>query len=449
MLAAILGVDEDEAAERLNRTVLVTIGTEPDALSWANEIIALLGLTVQVTRDPSKQLHAELVIGSARPQTSAPRLYAAIDAASATIAAEPVRRRPTSPHPLLAATAACAVAAAAVNLVVDDHALPPVRLPLVFEFKQLGIPPGALDRSVDLTGAVLVGAGAVGHGFLRALRHLPVSGKLPIIDPKSVGAGNFNRCSYLEADDEGKDKAAVLASRAQSDFPELTLLPRVEEFRAFCKRQGPPPAAIVTVDSRRARRSIQSELPGRVLDASTTDIRSVVVHSHRQPTKHACLSCIYRHVPEENARERSIAEGLGIDLEMVKQGFISDTSAVAIATAHPAIDPQAILGMAYDSLFKQLCAAQTLLAPNSRQVLAPFAFVSAFAGALLVVELLRSEAGVEDSNYWVVDPWGMPIGRRRVLRPRFEGCEFCSNPDVQPISKELWEVRLPDERMAG
>lgn len=441
MLAAILGVGEDEAAKRLDRTVLVTVGDEPGARHWANEIIGLLGLTVQVAREPSEALHAEVVIGSARPRTSAPRLYAAIDAAGATVAAHPVSRRLTTPHALLMATAACAAAAAMVNLVVGDQALPTVRLPLVFEFKQLGIPPHVFDRPVDLTGASLVGAGAVGHGFLRALRHLPVSGTLPIIDPKCVGAGNFNRCAYLEADDEGKDKAMVLASRAQGDFPELTLLPRVEEFRTFCKREGPPPTAIVTVDSRRARRSIQSELPGRVLDASTTDIRSVVVHSHRQPTQHACLSCIYRHVPEENARERSIATGLGIELEMVKEGFISETAAAAIAAAHPAINTQVIIGMAYDSLFKQLCAAQTLLAPDSRQVLAPFAFVSALAGALLVVELLRSEAGLEDSNYWVVDPWGTPIGRRRVLRPRFNSCEFCSNPDVRPISQGLWGTR--------
>jgi hypothetical protein len=438
MLAAILGVGEDEAADRLNRPVVVTVGTEPDAQSWAHEIIALLSLTVRVTRDPSEELHAELVVGSTRPQTSAPRLHAAIDALGATVATEPVRRGPAPPHPLLMATAACAVAAATVSLVIDDSALPAVRLPLVFDFKHLGIPPAAFDRPIDLTGAVLVGAGAVGHGFLRALRHLRVYGTLPIIDPKHVGAGNFNRCAYLKPDDEGKDKAVVLASRAQGDFPHLTLLSRVEEFRAFCKREGPPPAAIVTVDSRRARRSIQSELPGRVLDASTTDIRSVVVHSHRQPTQHACLSCIYRHVPEENARERSIAEGLGIDIDMVKEGFISKTSATAIGAAHPEIDPQAILGMAYDSLFKQLCAAQTLLTPDSRQVLAPFAFVSALAGALLTIELLRSEQGVADSNYWVVDPWGAPIARRRVLRPRIEGCEFCGNPAVQPIAQELW-----------
>jgi len=96
------------------------------------------------------------------------------------------------------------------------------------------------------------------------------------------------------------------------------------------------------------------------------------------------------------------------------------------------------VGTAYDSLFKQLCAAQTLLTPEGRQVLAPFAFVSSMAGALLVVELLRSNAGAAATNYWAVDPWKAPIGRRRLRRARDPHCEFCSKPESDAAAEHLW-----------
>lgn len=438
MLAAVLGIGEDEAADRLGRTVLVTTGVGARDRAWAEEIISLLSLTVEVTRTPGKDVHAELIVGDAMPRTSAPRLHASIDAAAVTIVSVPTRASASSPHPLFAMLGACSAVAATLHLVIDDPALPTSQLPLSYRFDVLGVPPGALDRAIDLSGSVLVGAGAVGHGFLRALRHLPVRGTLFIVDPKSVGNGNFNRCVYLQPGDAGNDKATVLATRAQGDFPDLVLEPCVEEFRTFCKRMGPPATVIVTVDSRRARRSIQSELPGRVIDASTTDIRAVVVHSHRQPTEQACLACIYRHVPEENLRERAIAEGLGVTPEAVKEGFISADAAAAIAAAVPGIVPADIVGMAYDSLFKQRCAEQTLLSSENRQVLAPFAFVSALAGALQVIELLRSDSRVNGTNYWTVDPWRAPVQRARVLRPRIADCEFCANPDANAIARELW-----------
>ena len=56
--------------------------------------------------------------------------------------------------------------------------------------------------------------------------------------------------------------------------------------------------------------------------------------------------------------------------------------------------------MAFDRLFKQLCAADTLTTPEERQVLAPFAFVSALAGVLLTMECLRLNNGEVDTNYW-------------------------------------------------
>lgn len=441
MLASILGIGEDEAATRLKRTVLLTVEQRPQALAWAADVAQLLGMTIDVVEGVGDDINAELVIGNAKPRSRAPVLYASIGGETATISMQEKAGQAGSPHPFLAACAAPMVAAAVLSTVIADDALPGVSLPLTFRFDQLGLPDGALERQRDLTGLVMAGAGAVGHGFLRALRHLPTNGILKIVDPKTVAEGNFNRCAYLHKEDLGKDKATVLADRAQLDFSKATLQPFVGDFATYCRDGGPSPAVIVTVDSRRARRSIQTELPGAVIDASTTDVRAVVIHSHKQPTEYACLSCIYRHVPEENARERSIAEGLGVGLDDVKSGLISSSAATLIGSRYPALDPKTIVGKAYDSLFKELCAAQALKSEEGRQVLAPFSFVSALAGCYLVVELLRSMDGIAATNYWTADPWGVPSHRRRVLRPRHRDCEFCSRSEARAIAKQLWAGR--------
>ena len=118
--------------------------------------------------------------------------------------------------------------------------------------------------------------------------------------------------------------------------------------------------------------------------------------------------------------------------------FITADAAARIWKAHPSVEAAAVVGKAYDTLFKELCSAQALLTPEGRQVLAPFAFVSALAGVLLVVELLRSNHCVAATNYWSVDPWGTPIGRLRRLRPRVPDCEFCADDDVRRLARALW-----------
>lgn len=71
-------------------------------------------------------------------------------------------------------------------------------------------------------------------------------------------------------------------------------------------------------------------------------------------------------------------------------------------------------------------------------MLAPFAFVSAWAGVLMAVETIRSFAGVASTNYWSVDPWNLPIVRGRTLRPRHPECQFCPKPEYEPIIRGLW-----------
>jgi hypothetical protein len=441
MLASALGVDEDAASARLEGRILVTVGERAPCADWAREICDLLDRTMSVTRDPADDVKVELVVGDVVPRSDAKRLYARIDASKAVIGIEPPKVASTEPHPLFAAIAACSTAAATLSLAIDAKELPKVNLPITVPFDQLGISREALDASIDLDGAALIGAGAVGNAFLRALRRVDARGTLPIVDPKAVGGGNPNRCLYFTETDVEHPKAETLARNASPDFPNVALIPFNGDYHAYVAKNGPQRTAIVTVDSRRVRRAIQAEVPGRVFDASTTDIRAVVVHSHRQPTANACLSCIYRHVPDEHARERAIADGLGISLDMVRESLISADAAARIADANTGIQPEAIEGMAYDSLFKQLCAEQALKSAEGKQVLAPFAFVSALAGNLLVVEMLRVQTGLADTNYWQVDPWGAPIGKLRSCRPRIVDCEFCSIPHFVAVADQLWSEK--------
>lgn len=437
MLAALLGVEEEEATERLQRRVLITADDGP-AAGWAAEIVTMLERTVLLTNDPA-QADVELLVGGAAARASAPAVYAAIDAECAVVSRAPVGPLGAEPPlPLFAMICACGAAAAVLNAVVDDARLPLTPDPLDVRLADLGLPALRGLAPIDLSGAVLVGAGAVAHGFLKALRHLPVQGRLDVVDPKNVGSGNINRCLYLSDGDVGDPKATALVEHAASDFHHLELAPEILEFKDYVAKRPKVPLAIVTIDSRRARRQLQKYVPGKVLDASTTDVRGVVVHSHIQPTAGACLACIYQHIPDEAARERSIADGLGVSLAEVKQGFIDAAVAEKICQAYPSLDPGTLVGKAFDTLFRELCGEQALRTPEGRQVLTPFAFVSALAGALLAVELVRQATGRAETNYWQVDPWRAPLTRMRRKRSKIPDCEFCSRPEADTVVRHLW-----------
>lgn len=239
----------------------------------------------------------------------------------------------------------------------------------------LGVDRAWMEAQIELSDTYLAGAGAVGNGFLFALQHFNVSGSLVIVDPDDVGDGNLNRCVFFTETDIGKSKALRLTHIAQPSFSKLKLIPKVTTLQALGKLK--PDAdwlkrLIVGVDSRRTRRKLQGEIPGEVFDASTTGVIEGVLHHHKQLTETACLACIYHETVDELARERHIAEVLGVDLEDVKQHHVSGAAAQRIHARYSHLPIDRIQGQAYDSLFKALCSEQKLLGPDNRQVLAPF-----------------------------------------------------------------------------
>jgi len=451
MLAAVLGLDPEDASQRLNRSVAITAGDDPVSARFAKELAEQLERTIRIA-PPSEQAELEVVIGRAPQGRAADTLHVHVDELSLAVTTTGSVERSTDQaiDGLRLTFAGCYAAAPVLHrlLEMEKAGYTPTRDPFIVKFASLGIPDDLFARPIEFGDVGLAGAGAIGNGFLRALRHLPSTGVLPIIDPKRVGKGNANRCLYFNEGDVNAPKATLLAERAQVDFTALKLEPHVQTFSEFASRYGRIRRAIVATDSRRVRRTIQADLPLEVVDASTTDIREIIVHSHRQPTDGACLACIYRHIPEEGLREQEVARGLGISVEDVGQGFISQEIAKKITRIHADLDPAAIVGMAFDSLFKQRCAEQRLPTAAGVQVLAPFAFVSNLAGAYLALEMVRlnkDATGLPRTNYFFLSPWAPPNARARTRRPRERDCTFCAKPQALRAMNALWADQMSND----
>jgi hypothetical protein len=441
MLARMLGIGEDQAAARLAQTFAVTAASG-EATRFAGELVAQLERTITLAQ-PQGRCDLEVVIHTEPSRDTANRLFIQIGTDGVAVSRQsPSKADAANLHGVQRMIGACYAAsvalAALINGIEDVSAADPFNI----RFDVLGATLDVLSFPIRVHDAVLAGAGAVGNGFLRAARHLDISGMLTIADPKVVGAGNPNRCLYFADTDTGEPKAPVLAARAQPDFSALTLLPFAGTFREVVEKQGRVHRVIVGTDSRVARRSIQNDLPFEVLDASTTGISEIIVHSHRQPNRHACLGCIYPHIPDELARARDIASGLGLDLaDVTASERINGRVAEILAAKHAGLDENALVGMAFDSLFKQLCAEQSLLSSTGEQVLAPFAFISNLAGALLALELARFESGArfdDGKNYLFTSPWAPPHAYMRRIRSRIPECEFCGRSVTHKVLSTVW-----------
>lgn len=446
-LATALGLSVSEAAEALDLSILITADpTDHTAKRIAEETSQLLRRTVQqvsqstLEEDPA----TELVIGSATPSTTAKHLYLNVVPDHAYISRERhVSAACAATLPILVLLISCYASAATLCRALNRSLPFAPSDSFVFNFDQMGIDWFSVSAPIDLEDTYIAGAGAIGNGFLWAARHLNFRGLLNIADDDIVSSGNLNRQIWFQPDDIDSPKVDRLVKRAQIHFPQLKLIPN------RCRLQDHPAKSnaawlqrlIVAVDSRRARRELQNEFPGEVFDASTTDIREVVVHHNIQPNSMACLSCIYQSDEEEVTREKHIAEHLGVSVEEVRTDRISSSAAQRIAVKFSELRPADLIGVAYDTLFKALCAEGQLQTAEGKLVVAPFAFASVLAGILLALEVVRrlgAGSHSRDFNYWRLSPWHPVDGRRRITRQRQSGCAFCADPILKRVNAGLW-----------
>jgi molybdopterin/thiamine biosynthesis adenylyltransferase len=444
-LSHLLGIEQAAAEKLLDLEVFLNVGELPVAKRLGEEISKVLSRTIsRVTLTPEKPT-VEIVVGKKETITDAEKLYVNFVDGEFHIGNDFLGfdERPVV-HPLLILIVACYVSASALRKALhadkisgDDE--------IILNFKKLfDYDLDQLSSKVDVGKMHLAGGGAVGNAFLYGLSLLNVKGKLVVADFDSVSDGNLNRCIWFSHDDIGKNKATVLKEKAQKFFPELEIIDFPRTLSESEEKKEDPKwlsRLIVAVDSRRVRRVLQNEVPGEVFDASTTGVEEIVFHFHKRPLADtACLSCVYYLEPVEMAHEKHIAESLGVTVEEVKSGKVSKEAAEKIVQKYPTLKTENLIDLSYDTLFKELCGQFQSELAEGEQVLAPFAFVSILAGAILALEtFFRIKVSEHRYNYWRISPWHNPLAQlKRNERPNPK-CDFCTSTVKSDTANRIWK----------
>lgn len=439
------GIEEADAEVRLGRSALITCAQDAAATMLARELYPILSRTLDADLEPKpgRSYAVEIVIGQVPRRKSAPAVYVALPATGCHITTAPAAL-PDNPglHPLLALMCACYVAGRAVFIAVGGGIRNVHADNLFIAYRDLIPNPGVLHSPINVGESYLAGAGAIGNGFLWAARHVRLVGRLHVVDDDMVSAGNLQRQIWFEQPDLGTPKATTLATRAQPFIAECVLVPSICRLQDHPNRNMNPAwlrRLIVAVDSRNARRRLQNELPGEVFDASTTGVEQIVLHYNRQPTEQACMGCVYGRDAQEVSHEQAVAALLGVEPYEVRLERITPGMADKIAASNSGITPNAIVGLACDTLYKQLCGSGRLRAVTGDAVIAPFAFVSVLAGALLLADLVTRLAGhTAAGNDWRVSPWHSPDRTSAYWRSRRTNCECCSRDVVRRAAARVW-----------
>jgi hypothetical protein len=449
MLAATLGIQEIEATALLEVSVAITFDDLDDqAAQFARHIERMISRTIRMVvvnpKNGQQDFAVELVIGAAEPRFFGSRLFATIGNEKVTVGAVPKPAETGTIHPAGLLLGACYAVGAILKKAFINLPFPSPDTLEIDLADLLGDDLPLLYAPIQFDEAYLAGAGAIGNGFIYGLSQFSAHGTLHVVDDDAVSDGNLQRCVFFTQTDVTLPKAERLCQTARAIMPGILLIPHTMRLQDLPERKGGGPwlkRLIVGVDSPRARRSLQSEIPGQVYDASTTGISEVVIYFNRQPTDLACMSCLYHESPEEQAHENHVAITLGVSIEEVKQNRISEAAASIICIKYQHLDPSGLVGLAYDTLFKQLCSTGQLITPEGRQVLAPFAFVSVLAGTLLAIEFVRRLRSTRNElfNEWHVSPWANPVLRRRRRSEKNPACEFCGNPILAQVTRTMWQ----------
>ncbi len=268
--------------------------------------------------------------------------------------------------------------------------------------KRVGADP--LLRSIHIKDVHLVGAGAVGNGFLWAINRVDCTGTLHVIDPETLEGSNLQRYAMAYATDEGATKS-LLAKQwlAVGKSSRMAVLPHNLPWASYIEQvSGRNPDTVVSaVDSAQARIQIQASLPRRIFNG-WTQAGEAGISRHNFLGDASCLACLYMPSGDVLNRDQLVLKGLRLPDDQLKpvrqrlqQGTPTDRAFLELIATHSKVPLAALLpyeGRPINDLYVEAICGGAVMAFGSAgadsQAEVPMAFQSALAGILLAAELV-------------------------------------------------------------
>ncbi len=259
-------------------------------------------------------------------------------------------------------------------------------------------------RSIHLEDVHLVGAGAVGNGFLWAINRIDCTGTLHVIDHETVDESNLQRYAMAYPADEGGAKS-LLAKQwlAAGKSHKLNVLPHNLPWAGYIEQvPGRNTDTVVSaVDSAQVRIQIQASLPKRIVNG-WTQAGEAGVSRHDFLGDAACLACLYMPRGDVPNRDQLVLKALRLPDDQLKpirqrlqQGTPTDRAFLELIATHSKVPLEALLpyeGRQINDLYVEAICGGAVMAFGSAeadsQAEVPMAFQSALAGMLLAAELV-------------------------------------------------------------
>jgi hypothetical protein len=318
----------------------------------------------------------------------------------------------TSSNPFGAGVAAC-LGAANVFRSVFAAQLPLAKLDAELAFSVLELDPLSKKpknppfKRVDLGLLHLVGAGAVGNGFLWALMRLECTGDLHVVDAEALVTSNLQRYVYTVATDVDKDKTALAVS--WNTNKQLQVHPHKATWDEYVTGRGDWKfdRIAVAVDSAQARIQIQGSLPRKVFN-SWTQAGEVGVSRHDFLSGMACLACLYMPREQTVNYDQIVLRALKLpehpvilmDVRTRLEGNLpTERAFLDMVAANSDVAIEHLLpyeGKPLRQLYVEAICGGAVLAfgggDNVTRTDVPMAFQSALAGVLLAADVVADVA---------------------------------------------------------
>jgi hypothetical protein len=300
---------------------------------------------------------------------------------------------------------------------------------LTYRDGERGEPEPAPDLPLDL---VLYGAGSIGTGFGHALVLAPqFAGPVAIVDNGAFDEKNPYKYSLLDwaTASTGESKAPWLAERLRTLSRERLMatgfVGTAEQYVASLEADYRIPLAVSPVDTVEARLEIQDTLPKKIINADIAGTTvEVSVHGFGDGP---CLACLSMDREQESWQATPITQAVGLDPgrahDLIRGNLPmerADIEAIRAANRLPAeiaASLDTFLGQPLLSLWNRQVAysdAAVNVNEGGPQPLVSTAFVSAFAGILLLAELYKATdpalAAYAVQNSYQQELLGIPAG---------------------------------------